>query len=156
MAASSNHCPVLSYLGPCTLEFRPQHLTDAVWPDKYLGVASIGVYKWKIWDQGTYVLSSRDRWQKITLCVTRLRPTPRYTGNKLHLLRHSPAVVAWGQHGHMARPGFAEPLSSTVCVWFLTASCIPFPAIRDESGTAAPAGELTLMKHCVFAGLQCL
>lgn len=112
MAASSNHCPVLGYLGPCTLEFRPQHLTDAVGPDKYLGVASIGMYKWKIWDQGTYVLSSRDRWQKITLCVTRLSPTPRYTGNKLHLLRHSPAVVAWGQDGHMARPGFAEPLGA--------------------------------------------
>lgn len=68
----------------------------------------------------------------------------QHTGNKLHLLRASPALVAWRQQGHKKAP--------QSCSWLLSvvSQCLLYPlsSHQDESGTAAPAGELALRNVC--------
>lgn len=53
MAASSNYC--CSWL-PWVLHSGIQTTASHCWPDKYLGVASIGICKWKSWDQESALL----------------------------------------------------------------------------------------------------
>lgn len=47
-------------------------------------ITSVGIHGWKSWDQGAYLLSSKDGCQVVALCVFRLSPTES-SASKVHL-----------------------------------------------------------------------